>query len=80
MATYRITFSDPDPYSERNGEHAPLASGAAFIATYGDGLSVDDLASEIRDLTESDIDGLGIGECVDVLGDWCERITVERIA
>lgn len=79
MATYRITFVDPDPYSERNGEHAPLASGAAFIATYGDGLTIDD-CGEARDILAGDIDDMAIGEAFKVESSWCDSITVERIA
>ena len=79
MATYLITFADNDPHSPRNGAHMPVASGAAFIAEYGDELAI--LHSEVGrddDCIAAAIDALAIGESIRLEGGWGEVITIER--
>lgn len=81
MANYAIHFTDNDPHSPRNGAHAAQPSGAAILAEYGEGLSVE--GWEAEECTDSAIiaaiDALPMGGRLVLLGDWGERVEVERV-
>lgn len=75
MACFRILFDSPDAFNEMNGPHLPVASGAEFLAKYGDGLTVDG-----DDLSASMIDALPVYGVLKIEGDFGEVLTVDRVS
>lgn len=76
MASFTIFYRSSDKHSELNGSHAPVDSGAAFMAQYGHELEHGDGTP----VTAESIDAMGIGCSVTIEGNWCETLTVTREA
>jgi hypothetical protein len=80
MATYSITFRSNDPHSPINGDHVPVASGAAFVAEYADTMDLEYNDGDDCACIAADIDALAIGCSLAVEGGFGELATVTRIA